>query len=346
MSGTIQVAVPKHIGDAMLALPALRMLASGTGASVRLVCSDRTVLELLADQGPWAGVSSSFARDKASIAVLFGSSFRVALQARVAGVPVRLGRATDARRVLLSHVVPEPPQPLPGKGLPSLLVREHQGLSYRRIAAFAMELLGHEPVPAESADPVYRPGAQAQAEAHSFWQESGRPGVLLHPFAKGLASKRWPSENWRALGRQLKVNGAVVLVSGGPDPDDARDAHSLASYLDSPCCAGPSTLSPAAWAALARLCGVVVLCDTGLAHLSAAAGLDPVVLFGPTDPRRHGPVRGEVLWRGAQLDCAPCYTDRCRNAAGQQCMELDAGAVVRRVMARAGSGPLPGVVQP
>jgi len=336
MSGKIQVAVPKHIGDAVLALPALRMLASVPGRAVRLVCSSAAVLELLADQGPWLGASSRFIPDRGSIAVLLSPSIRVALQAKVAGVPVRLGLATDGRRILLSHVVPEPSRPLPGRGLPSLLVNEHQRLSYLRIARFAVSLLGHDSSAAELVDQQYRPGALAHSQANSLWKRTGRPSVLLHPFAKGLASKRWPLENWRLLGRELQAAGVIALVTGGPDPTDARDALSLADSLGLPCSAGESSLSPAAWAALARLCGGVVLCDTGLAHLSAAVGLDPVVLFGPTDPLRHGPVRGEVLWRGATLDCAPCYADQCRNSIGQECMELDAGVVAQRVLQSSG----------
>ena len=346
MSGKIQVAVPKHIGDAVLALPALRMLASVPGHSVGLVCSNRTVLELLADQGPWLEMSSRFIPDRHSLAVLLAPSIRVALQARTAGMPVRLGLATDGRRILLSHVVPEPPRPLPGRGLPSLLVNEHQALAYRRIASFALDLLGHNPAAAELADLEYRPGGLACDQARSAWQRAGSPSVLLHPFAKGLVSKRWPQENWRLLGRELQARGAIILVSGGPDPTDASDAISLARSLDSPCYAGTSSLSPAAWAALASLCGAVVLCDTGLAHLSAAVGLDPVVLFGPTDPVRHRPVRGQVLWRGAALDCAPCYADHCRNVAGQECMELDAGVVARWVQQSSGLGSIDRAVHP
>ena len=211
MSGKIQVAVPKHIGDAVLALPALHMLASVPGNSVRLVCSNRTVLELLADQGPWIGSSSHFSPDKDSIAVLLAPSIRVALQARTSGVPVRLGLASDGRRLLLSHVVPEPSCPLPGRGLPSLLVSEHQGLSYQRIARFALTLMGHKLGVSPFADRGYRPGDLTRGQASSSWRLSGSPSVLLHPFAKGLASKRWPLENWRDLGRELQAGGAVVL---------------------------------------------------------------------------------------------------------------------------------------
>jgi len=335
MSRIIQVAVPKHLGDAVLALPALRTLAALPDTSITLVCSSALVLDLLAEQGPWQG-SPTFQRAANSIAVLLAPSFRVALQARAARVGTSIGLASDSRSLLLSHVVPGPERPFPRKGLPSLLVGEHQQLSYQRVAHFTLDLLGH--LQRGDSGPIgsYRPGQQACEQAASFWQIAGRPGVLFHPFARGLASKRWPLKNWQALGRELQGRGERVLVTGGPGAVDAKLAAAIADELGAPCSAGSTSLRPEVWVALAGLCQQVVLCDTGLAHLSAAAGLDPIVLFGSTDPRRHAPSRGRVLWNGGGLSCAPCYKDRCSNAQGQQCMEQDVSAVARLLAGEAG----------
>jgi heptosyltransferase II len=336
MSRIIQVAVPKHLGDAVLALPALRSLAALPDTTVTIVSSSALVLDLLAEQGPWRR-SPSFATAANSIAVLLAPSFRVALQARVARIDTIVGLASDRRGLLISHVVPDPDRPLPRKGLPSLLVGEHQQRSYQRVARFTLDLLGSSETDDDGARGIYQPGQQACEQAASLWQSAGRPGVLFHPFARGLASKRWPLENWQILGRELQGRGERILVTGGPGAVDAKFASAVADDLGTPCSAGSTRVVPEVWVALAGLCQQVVLCDTGLAHLSAAAGLDPIVLFGSTDPKRHAPSRGRVLWNGAALSCAPCYKDRCSNAEGQLCMEQDPHAVARLLVGEAGS---------
>ena len=337
MLGSIQVAVPKHLGDAVLALPALRMLAAVPSSSLRLVCPAESVLDLLADQGCWQRGSSQFLTIHGSLAVLLAPSLRVALQARRAKVETCIGLASDSRGILLTHVVPGPVRPLPQRGLPKLLVAEHQGRSYRRIARFVLDHLGCKALGEIESAARYRASDDARAEADMLWHQVGQPSVLLHPFARGLASKRWPHARWVSLGRELQAKGHKILVSGGPHPEDAQCAAALAGALVVPVSAGNSSLSPAAWVALAALCEVVVLCDTGLSHLCAAAGQDPVVLFGSTDPDRHAPIRGQVLWHGDELDCAPCYRDQCRHPKGQICMAQDVGSVARVVLRQAQS---------
>ncbi len=56
---------------------------------------------------------------------------------------------------------------------------------------------------------------------------------------------------------------------------------------------------------------VVVSCDTGPMHLAVALGRDVVALFGPSDPRRTGPFRGQVLQK--PLYCSPCNLKRCKD---------------------------------
>jgi len=318
MAGLVQVAIPKHLGDAVLCLAALRQLSDGLPERpMRLVCGNEWVLELLSGQGRWQRGGSGFVGAHDGLAVLLAPSLRVALQAWRAGIPRRIGHAVDGRGALLTDAVPGPPEPLPGSGLPALLPAEHQATSYLRIARHALGVLSGTNSPTNG---EYSPRAAARALGEDWWRAAGRPTVLLHPWAAGLASKRWPVEHWLELARTLSSRGERLAISGGPGRDDAAVATALGRELQLPVAAGSSTLSPEAWVAGAQHCRDVVLCDTGLAHLAAAAGLEPIVLFGPTDPRRHGPLRGQVLTVNQTLDCAPCYRE-CSNPAGHLCMD-------------------------
>lgn len=58
---------------------------------------------------------------------------------------------------------------------------------------------------------------------------------------------------------------------------------------------------------------LVVSCDTGPMHLAVALGKKVVALFGPSDPRRTGPFRGQVIQKS--LECSPCNLSVCASAA-------------------------------
>jgi ADP-heptose:LPS heptosyltransferase len=319
MTGLVQVAVPRHLGDAIVSLGALRQLADGLPARpLRLVCPSALVLDLLADQGPWQRGSRAFLPARDGVAVLFAPSLRVALAAWRARIPRRIGLPSDHRGLLLSDLVGEPGAPLPSRGLPALLPAEHQSQQYLRIAQRALGVMGGTTTPTDS---HFSPGPEHRSRGLAWWQQAGAPNYLLHPWAQGLSTKRWALERWVQVGEELQGRGERVAVSGGPAGKDADLAAELAAQLQVPVCAGSSCLPPATWVVVASLCSSVLLCDTGLAHLCAAAGLAPVVLFGPTDPQRHAPLQGQLLWGGRELSCSPCYSETCSNATAHLCMD-------------------------
>ncbi len=109
------------------------------------------------------------------------------------------------------------------------------------------------------------------------------PFVLASPFA-GWRSKQWPLDHYAELGRLLAERSGTALVLNVADADLPRVAslahvRSHASSLDG--------LIDATRAASAVL-GV----DSGPLHLAAALRKRGVVLFGPTDPARNGPITG------------------------------------------------------
>ena len=279
----IQVAVPNHLGDAVMALPAIRTLAAGLpGRQIRLVGRplSATVLD---GQGPWDPVEPGWTRDRESCAVLLAPSLRVAIGAVQQGrCRVRIGAPTDWRRPLLTDPVR------------ASIRRMHQRDVYRRVVLRALERLGGIP---SAADDGFRPDRDG---ARAWWEGAGRPAWLLHPWAQGMAAKRWQLGRWVELGREL----GDVVVTGGPGGEDAELARVVAERLNAPLAAGRTCLPVATWAGVSHIVSGLVLPDTGLAHLASATGAHPVVLFGATDPARYAPARAVVV-RGTSMEAIP-----------------------------------------
>ena len=130
-----------------------------------------------------------------------------------------------------------------------------------------------------------------------------RGGVVIHPGASS-GGRRWPVERFAAVARWLTANGHHVTVTGGPDEED------LAGRLVRRA-GGPSAgLSVQVGVDLSELMAtvaaaeLVIVGDTGVAHLATAVETPSVLLFGPTSPARWGPRSGPhtVLWKGEEGD--------------------------------------------
>lgn len=103
--------------------------------------------------------------------------------------------------------------------------------------------------------------------------------------AAGFTWKRWPAPNFLQVARYaLNKNYHVLLFSG---PEEKSENEKLARRL------GENTVIVTAGlytiAAIMRYCHAVLSNDSGLMHLSAAAGVATYGLFGPTDERQTGP---------------------------------------------------------
>lgn len=160
--------------------------------------------------------------------------------------------------------------------------------------------------------------------------ERGR-GVGLFPGAS-RATKRWPPERFAALAVRLKAAGIgpVRLVGAPQDPLDAVRMAAGPGVLED----GGAADTVEALADQIEPLDLLVSGDSGPAHLATALGVPTVVLFGPTDPRRWGPVEGPHQVVRRNLACMPCSRHgnaRCP-APGRHHACLD-GLSVERVLA-------------
>jgi ADP-heptose:LPS heptosyltransferase len=91
-----------------------------------------------------------------------------------------------------------------------------------------------------------------------------------------------------------------------------------------------------ALAGLLQRLDLFISSDTGPMHLAAAVGTPIVALFGPSDPRRYGPIAERHTVIRVDLWCSPCGQvrlppERCRGHV-PDCMDA---VTVERVVAAA-----------
>jgi len=158
-----------------------------------------------------------------------------------------------------------------------------------------------------SLDPAPLPVAWTAAEDRvraSALLPAGRPLVGLGPTAN-WAPKVWPPERFAALFQALEqgpLRGAIPVVFAGPGTTERAMAAPLQAALpDAIDLVGQLTI-PEVAACLAR-CALFVGNDSGLMHLSAAAGTPTLGLFGPTPSGEYAPagVNAEAVVSATEL---------------------------------------------
>ncbi|GGE33506.1 glycosyl transferase [Marinicauda pacifica] len=151
----------------------------------------------------------------------------------------------------------------------------------------AASVIGLSPPPA----PTVWSSEAARAKAETLL--GGEGAVLAIAPAAAAPFKEWPRERFAALAAHLTgpdgaLAGARIAVFGGPgdeaaareavaglDPDRVIDLTGKLAIDDAAACLEKASL--------------FVGNDSGLMHLSAAAGTPTLGLFGPTDERLYGP---------------------------------------------------------
>lgn len=296
------VRAPNHLGDLVLALPALAraggdvLVVEGLAPLVALGWPGTRVLALRRGaRGFWRAARTLRAR-RYRRGILLSPAFSAALLARAGGVREVRGTATDGRGPLLTEALD--PRALRGR---------HRSLQYLEIVGSGSSCLPEPPllVPAE-------------AEVRGWRERLARPGRSLVGVCPGsrASARRWVAERFRALVGRLAAAGHAVAVFGGADerPLTALVSAGAETATD----LGGRTDLPALAAALAA-CDLLVTNDSGPMHLAAAVGTATLSLWGPGDAAETAPLgAGHRRIVHGELSCVPCVRNRCpRSGAGE-----------------------------
>jgi lipopolysaccharide heptosyltransferase II len=144
------------------------------------------------------------------------------------------------------------------------------------------------------------------AWADAFWKDNGMPEriVALNP-GSARPIKAWPAAHFIELAHLLESRGIRTLLIGGPT-DRETVAQIESAVQPRPFnAAGKTNLRQLG--ALLKKCSLLVSADTGPMHIAAGVGTPVVALFGPTDPRRTGPIGENHVVLTRNLPCRPCF---------------------------------------
>jgi ADP-heptose:LPS heptosyltransferase len=157
--------------------------------------------------------------------------------------------------------------------------------------------------------------AQDDAEfAADLVAGAGKFVVCFGPGGGHSDLKRWPIENFAALGTGLQETyGATIVVIGGPDDAALGDALQKRLAPGAINLVGKTTLRQ--MAAVIKASRAYVGNDYGPTHIAAATDTPVVAVFGSSCRHRFEPAgRSLVVYR--ELPCGTCagghFPDRCR----------------------------------
>lgn len=301
---------PNWLGDAVMALPAVRNLKTLLGPQVLAVAAPEKIAALwqacpfvdqviaLPKPKKIGAVAGQLREGKFAAAVLLPNSLRAALEAWRAGIPQRIGYARGGRGLLLTRTVPVPPRDP---------ARMHQKFYYLDLAA-ALGASADASLP-ELRLPSSAPGAGVPGgPASPAASGSTAPCVALCPGAEYGPAKRWPLENFTAVGQALSGQGYRLVILGAAN--DAPLAAQLTEQLPGARnLAGQTTLAEF----MSELAGsvLVVSNDSGAMHLASALGVPTVAVFGSTEPAMTGPLGARTAILRHHVPCSPCFLRDC-----------------------------------
>ena len=324
------------VGDTILSLPTirgLRRLFSGahigllTRAHLGDMLRDVADIDELVPYQPrmgfyrWAdelGTVLSLRRRGFDVALILPRSFRSALIASLAGIPVRVGYRDEGRGFLLTH----------GVDRTDALLRVHRTKYYLHL----LESMGGIP---DGDLPVIEMTPELRRWAHGFLRSCGmedsRPLVGFNPGATYGSAKCWDPHRFSALGSRLcRGYGAGILIFGSQRERELGAVIAQGIVGKAVNVAGSTTLSQLA--ALMENCDAVVTNDTGPMHISAAVRTPVVAIFGSTDPVTTGPCgNGHIIVR-KEVSCSPCLKRVC--PTDHRCMDLISTDDVQEALAK------------
>jgi len=315
------IRAPNWLGDAVMALPAVRALKRthpGTELSVAAPASlaplwaacpfvDRVIP--LEQPRRYRSTVPVLRKERFAMALLFPNSFRSAFEARRAGIGQLVAFAAPWRNLLVSHPIPRRPfDP----------ARLHQSYDYLHLVA----ALGAPGAPDMEEEPVE--GGLLRVAALPGAETAEPSPIVICPGAAYGPAKRWPAARFAEVGRALakRYPGPIVVMGSGGDAPAAEEV--VQGIPDVRDLTGKTDL--AAFMAVIARARLVVTNDSGAMHLAAAFGTPGVAIFGSTEPRLTGPIDPCVRVERFHVPCSPCFLREC--PIDFACMERVAAASV------------------
>ncbi|MGB7283414.1 MAG: lipopolysaccharide heptosyltransferase II [Candidatus Acidiferrum sp.] len=306
----ILIRATNWVGDAIMALPALRAVRSRFPEAeitilarpyVAAIYKDQQVCDDLMDADNNSNLLHELRAHKFDAALLLQNAFHAAWLAWRAGIPERIGYARDGRGLLLTKAVPVPK---------SGEIPVHEQYYYLELLRRAGWL---DSLPDETFIKLNVPEENAQRAAGlllSAGANVGRTRIAIGAGASYGSAKCWPPNRFAELANRLQARADIDVLLFGT-PAEAAVSSAISSGMRRPPIDLTGKTSIADLPALLSQCHLFIGNDSGAMHVAAAVGLPVIAVFGPTDPHGTAPVTPRCIIVQEKPYCSPCFLRRC-----------------------------------
>ncbi|MGC1618609.1 MAG: lipopolysaccharide heptosyltransferase II [Candidatus Acidiferrum sp.] len=308
----ILIRATNWVGDAIMALPALRAVRSRfpeyeitilARPYVAAIYKNQQICDntMLVDDGSKNDMTSELRAQKFDAALLLQNAFQAAWFAWRAGIPERIGYARDGRSLLLTKAVPVPK---------SGEIPLHEQFYYLELLRRAGWL---DSLPTETFITLDVPGADRQRASEFLLSAGAHPDKIRIAIGAGASygsAKCWPPDRFADLANRLHARQDVEVILFGT-PTEAIVSSAIAAGMRRPPIDLTGKTSIADLPALLSQCHLFVGNDSGAMHVAAAVGLPIVAVFGPTDPFGTAPITPRCTIVQEKPYCSPCFLRRC-----------------------------------
>jgi heptosyltransferase II len=306
----ILIRAPNWVGDAVLAIPAIKAIREGfPKAEITLLVrpwvaglftSAPFINEVWSESKPvsltqWSRLTRQIRSRGFNLALLFPNSFESAFMMFLSGVPSRVGYATDGRSWLLTNAVE------PAAGI------RHQAAYYLDLVK-NISAVQHEP------------SIQIQATvderlvARKLLAAGGIPAsasyMVLNPGAAYGSAKRWDERRFAEVADTLADDLRLSVAIIGSE-SERPIAQEIGRRMKKPAAILSGQTSLEALIGVLAGCSLMITNDSGPMHMAAALGVPTLAIFGPTDDRVTAPCGPRTRIVKEQVECSPCLLRVC-----------------------------------
>ena len=231
------------------------------------------------------------------LVIIMPNSLDGAIVPWLAGIPVRLGKKSDGRSLLLTHGFPVSLQP----------EAVHQSRNY-------LAMLRYFGITGSENEQRLQTSVDEDRKIACRLAEAGINDsdfvIGINPGATYGAAKRWYPDRFAAVARRLSSEiGARVIITGGPG--ETAIAADIEQDLAGNCLNLAGKTSVRELMALLKRCNLLITNDSGPMHLAAAFGVPLVAIFGSTDHSTTFPLSDKAVVVREPVACAPCMKREC-----------------------------------
>jgi len=315
----ILIRATNWVGDAIMALPALRVVRARFPDARIAILARPYVADIYRGQkicdelisydpkGAHAGLvgrerlAKELRKQKFDVALLLQNAFDAAWLAWRSGIPERVGYARDGRSLLLTRKIPAPKR---GE------IPAHEQFYYLELlrrAGWIDSLPGESFIALDVSEEHRR---QAEEALSSVGARPNAVRIAIGAGASYGSAKCWPPDRFAEFVNRFRLHtDADVILFGTAAEQKVSDA--IGAGIKGPSISLVGKTAIAALPALLSRCQLFVGNDSGAMHVAAAVGLPVVAIFGPTDPHGTAPVTPRCTVVQEKPYCSPCFLRRC-----------------------------------